>query len=76
MTWKRILGWIALVIWCLIGLIIMWLPFSNFKTEEIAVGMTVLFGVNKIFLVLIIFLLGEKYVQRIKDWFLSWWRKG
>jgi hypothetical protein len=75
MTWKKILGWIALVIWCLIGLIIIWLPFSNFKAEEIALGMTVLFGVNKIFLVLIIFLLGEKYVQRIKDWFLSWWRK-
>lgn len=75
MNLKRILGWIAFVIWCCIGLTIMWLPFSGFKPAEIAVAMTVLFGVNKIFLLLIIFLLGEKYIQRIKAWVLEKWRQ-
>lgn len=71
MTWKKIVGWIALVIWCMIGLTIMWLPFSGFEPATIAMSMTVLFAVNKLFLMLIIFLLGEKYVQRIKNWILQ-----
>lgn len=75
MSLKKIIGWIALVIWCLIGLTIMWLPFSNFTPAEIATGMTVLFAVNKLFLMLIIFLLGEKYVQRIKDWIINLFKK-
>ncbi len=74
MNLKRILGWIAFVIWCCIGLTVMWLPFSGFKIETIALSMTILFSVNKIFLLLIIFLLGEKYIQRIKDCVFGKWR--
>lgn len=75
LNWKRILGWIAFVIWCCIGLTVMWLPFSGFKTKDIALSMAILFGINKIFLILIVFLLGEKYIQRIKSWLLKKWRR-